>query len=289
MDDRAIDLLKEIGLGKIEVDVYLDLLKAKASTATEIAKRIKYHRPNVYDAIRRLEQKGFVNERLEGERRIFEANPPSVIFSYLQQKKSEIQDVLPYLESITSQKNETETVSVSYGITKVRESLYNIYGIEHEVIIWGSPTNIEEILGKAFIDEITKERIKKKIPAKILYNGKIQNMKDDLKHGLVQNIKNDLKPLLKEIRYVDGDDKTATIIISGDRVFILVYLERVMIIEMKGEVIANWFRNQFNLVWKMAKTPANLKQNFNATLPKVVAPVALNRKNISAPKKLIKK
>ncbi len=281
MDERAIDLLKEIGLGKIEVDVYLDLLKARASTATEIAKRIKYHRPNVYDAIRRLEQKGFVNERLEGERRVFEANPPSVIFSYLQQKKSEIQDVLPYLESMTSKKTETETVSVSYGVTKVRESLYDIYKTEHEVIIWGSPKKVEDILGKAFIDEITKERIKKKIPAKILYSGKIQNIKSDLNHGLVQNAKGNLKPLLKEIRYIDEDTNSATIIISGDKVLILVYLERVMIIEMKGEVISNWFRSQFNFVWEKAKNPESIrngKKKIYEIIPSVVKKELLSAK-----------
>src|SRR3989344_5785844 len=116
MEERTKEILTEIGLGKIEVAVYMDLLVNKSSTAAEIAKRAKQHRSNVYDALKHLQQKGFVLEAVEEGKKLFEARGPEIIQSYIQQKSIEIKDVLPFLDSLSrKRKSNPNTISVSYG------------------------------------------------------------------------------------------------------------------------------------------------------------------------------
>ena len=40
MEGKIKDSLREIGLGKVETDVYVDLLRSRTGTATEVAKRM---------------------------------------------------------------------------------------------------------------------------------------------------------------------------------------------------------------------------------------------------------
>jgi sugar-specific transcriptional regulator TrmB len=47
MDETILAAFESIGIPKMQTLVYLDLLKNKESTATEVSKRTKMHRANV--------------------------------------------------------------------------------------------------------------------------------------------------------------------------------------------------------------------------------------------------
>jgi len=51
---------ESVGIPKMQTMVYLDLLKHKDSTATQISKRTKMHRANVYDTLTKLKEKNLV-------------------------------------------------------------------------------------------------------------------------------------------------------------------------------------------------------------------------------------
>ena len=56
-DELIINAFESIGIPKMQTTVYLDLLKNKESTATEISKRIKMHRANIYDTLTKLRER----------------------------------------------------------------------------------------------------------------------------------------------------------------------------------------------------------------------------------------
>ena len=59
---KILEVLEFIGLHKNERIIYLDLIKNGSSTALEVSKRTKIHRPNTYDALRKLLEKGFISQ-----------------------------------------------------------------------------------------------------------------------------------------------------------------------------------------------------------------------------------
>ncbi|MEN9626484.1 MAG: Sugar-specific transcriptional regulator TrmB [archaeon] len=56
-DELIINAFESIGIPKMQTLVYLDLLKNKESTATQVSKRTKMHRANVYDTLTKLNEK----------------------------------------------------------------------------------------------------------------------------------------------------------------------------------------------------------------------------------------
>jgi len=51
---------ESVGIPKMQTVVYLDLLKYKESTATQVSKRTKMHRANVYDTLTKLKERNLV-------------------------------------------------------------------------------------------------------------------------------------------------------------------------------------------------------------------------------------
>jgi len=50
-DELIMKAFESVGIPKMQTKVYLDLLKNKESSATQISKRTKMHRANVYDTL----------------------------------------------------------------------------------------------------------------------------------------------------------------------------------------------------------------------------------------------
>lgn len=53
-DELIIKAFESIGIPRMQTTVYLDLLKNGESTATDVSKRTKMHRANVYDTLTKL-------------------------------------------------------------------------------------------------------------------------------------------------------------------------------------------------------------------------------------------
>ena len=247
MEERVITLLKEIGLGKTEIDSYLDLLTTKMSTAYETAKRTQQHRSNVYDALKRLQQRGFVTEVVEEGKRFFEAKQPQVIFDYIKQKESEIKDLLPLLESLKTKKTESNPVSVSYGITRARTILYSLMNREQDLLMWGVPSDIFSVFGEAFIKDIEGKRVRRKVLTKIIYFEKFHNIKKVAQQPYMQ------------VKYIKSENPSTIAIVCADLVFLIVLSNPLMIVDMKGQEVADWFRTEFKLLWKNAEKPFLMK------------------------------
>ena len=60
MTSEFEDSLESFGLTKSETKVLISLIETGPSNATEIASKIKMHRPNTYDILKSLENKGFI-------------------------------------------------------------------------------------------------------------------------------------------------------------------------------------------------------------------------------------
>ena len=83
-------VLEEIGLSKNEAKVYLSLVYLGCTTAGKIAKHSKVPRPNVYDALERLQEKGLVSYVMKDDKKHFEASDPNALMNILKEKESKL-------------------------------------------------------------------------------------------------------------------------------------------------------------------------------------------------------
>ena len=240
MEERLIELLKSIGLTENEIDIYLDLLKNKASTAYLVAQRINQHRSSVYEAIRKLQHMGFIVEIQDENRKLYQTKEYTAIEEYLKQKQVELQEISSYLKNVSNTEMPEGSISVSYGLTRLRATLSSVFDLKQEILIWILPKDVEAVLGEWFLKEINETAMKKEVPVKIIYAKQFDTAKEIVKNNFLN------------ARYINEDTNIFTILCS-DTIFLIVLANPITIIEMKNDNIADGFKSRFYIFWEKAE------------------------------------
>lgn len=116
------DVLKELGLSPNEARIYEALLELGESSITEIATRTNIHRRNVYDAVNRLVDKGVITPVIGDKESRYAPVEPNKFFEMVEEKRTKLEEILPAMQKLFSEKKTTEGVFVYSGI----EGLKNI-------------------------------------------------------------------------------------------------------------------------------------------------------------------
>ena len=170
-EGRFDSIFESIGFSKNEIKVYLDLVKQESSTALEISKRTGIHRSNTYDIIRSLISKGFIREMSIESKRVFRALHPDRLKGYLDQKRQEVENVLPELTKYARQHGTTASASwISEGIFVAREILMDLLKLKSSIIMFGASLSHVDYLGRSFLEDFHKERIKNQILMKRIFS-----------------------------------------------------------------------------------------------------------------------
>ena len=130
--------LIELGFLKYEAQVYLALVVSGPMNPTEIAKRSEVPRPNVYDTLKKLLEKGFVNKEDVKRAPRYMAVSPSEVISKLKSNKLRELEKLEQLENtfqndlekvyleIMSRMSPTETGWLIIGKNKIYNQVKRI-------------------------------------------------------------------------------------------------------------------------------------------------------------------
>jgi len=113
--EHIFKVLESTGLTRNEIIIYLALIKLGKSSALELSKETKIHRPNVYDLLEKLLKKGIIDQSNENGKKFFYPISPSDLLDYLKQKEQELEEIIPEIEKIESLPEESERVSLSKG------------------------------------------------------------------------------------------------------------------------------------------------------------------------------
>ncbi|MBU0466530.1 MAG: hypothetical protein KJ718_02205 [Nanoarchaeota archaeon] len=242
MEENIFRTLREIGLTKNETVVYLDLLTQKSSSAGDITKRTKLHKANTYAALQGLSEKGFIATILQEEKRLFRAQNPNSMVDYVRQKEKELLKIIPTLRTIERQDSTDDNeVSMVNGILASRNALFSILRFNKPLAIYGMPSTIYDVLGEGFFQDFHKQRVRKKIPMKLIFN----ENQDEI---------SSLNKLdLTEARYSELIGSFAPTILCDNTIIMLVLTKPVSAIEIKNRSIADGYRGHFEILWKHAK------------------------------------
>jgi len=245
MEDKTNQVLEKIGLNKNEIKIYLDLLRYKNSSALDVSKRTGIHRSNTYDALRKLIDLGFVSEEVEEKKRIFSSMDPEKIKFYIKQQEKEIDDLLPYLKGITSEKGDSESVSLKKGVFAVREAMYDLLKLNKTINVYGASTNSVDSFGEGFLKEFHNERIKKKILMRHIYD-----------ESAVERVKHLNRLNFTEAKYIPKKYFTiAATIICDDITLIVVFGNNLSAIVIKNKDISDAYNKYFELLYRQARIP----------------------------------
>ena len=242
-ETRIMNVLEFIGLHKNERIIYLDLLKNGASTAVDISKRTRIHRPNTYDALRKLIDRGFISQTKTPLKNLFQAMEVERIRHYIDQKKQEIEEIIPEIHELSRKVTQKEDILITKGTFGAREALLDLLKQKKEIKVFGSSKQAVEVIGMGFLRDFHKERIKMKIKMLHIYN---IDAADRIKHL------NRLK--YTQARHLSRDyDSIITTLICGDTVLIFVYGQSISVITIKQQEIADTYSRYFDVMWKQTR------------------------------------
>ncbi len=233
------EALVELGLTNNEARVYLTLLGKGEMPANEMARLSGVHRVNVYDIIDRLLKKGLIAAAIKTNKYYYKASDPRDLALMLEEKKDRLNEVLPKLKSMYHSAPEKEEVFYFKGPDSVIKAYYML--LEQKQPIYGiGGRGANRLFLKHRHKRFTAERVKRKIPGKVLYFENYSGM--------------DIGGPLIEVRFLPKEyENPAMIDICGNMVLILLATDDISGILIKNRHIAKGYMNYFNILWNIAK------------------------------------
>ena len=238
--------LEQLGLTRIEAKVYLALLKLGSTTTGPLVKKTELHRATVYDALKRLMEKGLVTFIIKEKTKYFQAVNPEHFLDLIKEKKRELEekeklakDIIKKLKQIREQAKIKESASIFQGKRGIKTVFEDILKYK-EYYAFASRGKFREILGSYF-DQFQRKKRQKRIKAKILIDESLKNSE------YVKSIYGEIRFLPKEYNY-----PTATIVYDN-KVAFFVFAEYPTAFLIESKEVADSFKSYFELLWKLSK------------------------------------
>tara|TARA_Y100000310_G_C20699789_1_gene828635 strand:- start:3922 stop:4641 length:720 start_codon:yes stop_codon:yes gene_type:complete len=234
--------LAELGLTENEVKIYLALLIGGVMNPSDISKKLGLHRGYVYDALERMQEKGVVSSILQDNKRQFQATSPENLVELLKLRLESFMEIVPKLSALVATQKEDTNVSLHKGKGAYRVLLKDIIatlkkndevllvGVDEQVLL----EEVEPIYLEQYFSTIKKKNIREKV---IMKEGKKDLSIPNVKHKFLDE------------KYIGNTEQ----IIYGEKVAIFILGTPYYLIIIDNREVADTYRKQFELLWKIAK------------------------------------
>lgn len=145
--ERVGQALKYAGLTEYQADAYLTLLELGTAPAVEIARKCSVPSSQIYDVLRDLEKRGYI-ETMDQEKLYAQPEPPETVFEDLTSRGELLTEAA---ENIEERYREPDTVDYRIRVTKhpesaVEQALTGIEDADTVVEIAATPAQLKELL-----------------------------------------------------------------------------------------------------------------------------------------------
>lgn len=242
--------LEQVGLKEKEARVYLALLKNGSILANKLSKTTNILRSSIYDYLNVLIEKGFVSYQIKSGKKYFQAvNPEKILDNFQERKNTEeekLKEILPELILLKNTSKQKSKIEVFEGKEGMKTAMsYILKDNPKEILVYGS-SGVGYKLLPFYLEHWHKERAKRKIKLKIIYND-LPESKTRIKEG----------PLLKysEIRFMEvhHSSLTGTLIYNNKILLTIWNLESPIAISIENDDVAQSYKDNFEILWKSSK------------------------------------
>ncbi len=169
MNSNLLSWLISTGIDEQRAKLYITSLSKGASTASELADSMKLNRTAVYDNLRVLEEKGYVQVVHEGKRKLYNPLHPKELYKQFDSKRQQLKDLMPdFLATYSEEGSEpmAQLFKGRYAAREVHEDILESAGDEY--IYFSSPELALQTYDKKYIEEWVRRRVKKRIQSRSL-------------------------------------------------------------------------------------------------------------------------
>ncbi len=234
--------LHELGLSDNEISVYLTLLKTGPLTSYDLSRKTSLNRGYLYELLKKLHEKGIISEITQEGKKKYQATNPEQLAAILEFKLENLRKVLPSLKKIENISKEETKIQVYRGkycyktllndvIATIKEhSEVYIFGIDEQEVM-----ELETLYLKRYLTIIQRKHISEKV---IIKKGTKKLSEAKTTH----------------YKYLSSDYVGKTpYFIYGHKVALLTLSEPMNCIIIEDKEIAETYRRQFMVFWRMGK------------------------------------
>jgi len=247
------EILEQIGFTKGEIRVYLALLELGETTTGPVIEKSRITGSKVYEILDRLIKKGLVSYITKEKTRYFQPASPKRILDYISQreielenKKVEIEKVLPELELKLKEKEKVQSSHIYEGY----EGIKTVFNLILEIL---NPN--EEYLAFTLGEELKQKNV-----ILLLKNYHIKRIQKKIKVKIIANEKD--KPIfekeLKNLKYLEvkyyKNPVPLGIFIFKDYIATFTFKEKPTAFLIKSEQIGDSYKDFFYSLWNASKS-----------------------------------
>lgn len=241
--------LKLLGLNDADIKVFLAALELGESSASEIAKKAEVPRASIYDVLERLKKKGLISYISKDFKKYFNAADPKTIVENLEYKKKQIKQILPDLENIKKKESEGISKSEIYTGKNGMKTLLNMILEEKEVFALGASRKASKVL-PYFLENWFRERAKRKIKVKIIYNDTPEIRKSVTSAKDYLQSKTEWESKFLSVNYLSN----IMTVVFGDKVMLATWKkDEPSAILIQNKDIAETYKDYILNLWQIAK------------------------------------
>lgn len=243
-------VLQQIGLTQNEIKVYLALLELGESKTGQILEKSELNSGKIYEILNSLQKKGLVSSVIKDKVHYFSPADPKRVIDYLEEKKQEInkqekdyKNILPELLSRISAKSPETKIEIFTGMKGFKTAYAKELDFSKSETLYIMGINPHAPQSKQIYDYFTK----------------VQQLKRDAKGYKIKKLLNINSKETKGaqgkksiVKYLPYDSLVAFNII-GDLVLLGIFIKEPIIISIENQEVANNFKNQFEILWKLGK------------------------------------
>jgi HTH-type transcriptional regulator, sugar sensing transcriptional regulator len=144
------DVLHQVGLTEAEARLYLVLLGNGEATASQLAKKTATNRTFTYDRLNKLMNLGLASHITKENKRYFRAAEPNQLLSILKERESQVQSIMPELETLKAKAREGPQVTVFSSKRGMQTALNIMLREKKPILMQGSLVNFQKAMSQSF-------------------------------------------------------------------------------------------------------------------------------------------
>lgn len=235
---EPLTVLQEFGLTLNEAKTYLSLVNSGSADVSHLSKTINIHRINIYDILKRLQEKGLVSYVIVDKKKYYQAVNPNKILEMQEEKTNNLKKAIKHINKSKIYPNIKQDAMIFKDKKGIKTLLNDMTKSKSEVLLFASGWGFKENFPEYYNIWHKKFKINN-VKIKALISSKYTKLK------IPKNLNYKFLP--------SNFNFTSTTAIYDNKVIIIMWSKHIVAILVKSKDVYNSYKNFFDLLWKISK------------------------------------
>lgn len=237
------EIFRKLGLDENEYKVFISLYKIGVNPASVIARNANLERTTAYKILKRLYKLGLIGSTTRQNTQMFFVEDEKTLLRFVKNRKKELEKIEEDYSIIESEFKNLRPADITPPKIKIYEESYSknlkiFSDILHESLTQDL-TTIRMIASDTFHEQTGKYKLKD-MAYLFLQEIKKNNIKIDnmVAEGMLTRERLNIISQFKDIYELPASNDATNIFIVGDSIFLIIYKENIIGVQIKHQAIA---------------------------------------------------